>query len=143
MPFDADIIQVVCAIVRDDDGRVLAAKRAPGRSLPGKWELPGGKIDASEIPEDALRREMLEELAVEITVLGFFRSVDFGYEFGTIRLFSYWASIEHGTPTGLEHEEIRWMSPSEFDTLEWAPADLPVVKELGELSTESDFGTGV
>lgn len=116
---------VAAAIVRD--GRVLAALRGPGMKLAGHWELPGGKVEPGEPDRAALRREILEELGVEVRVgEGLGESV-FAYEVVTVRLVAYACALETGEPAPTEHERIGWFSADELDPLTWAPADVPLL----------------
>jgi 8-oxo-dGTP diphosphatase len=120
------LIPVVCAVITDTVGRILAAKRSASMPLPGKWEFPGGKVHPGEIPEHALVREIREELGVEIEVGAILMEV----AWPPIRLLPFRAGILLGQPNPAEHEEIRWVLPAELVSLDWAEADLPIVEEL-------------
>ncbi|MFU8894493.1 MAG: NUDIX domain-containing protein [Luteolibacter sp.] len=126
-------IDVACLVLRDGEGRVLATRRPPHKSLGGLWEFPGGKIDAGESPEAALRRELREELELEVGGLVAMPPVDHQYAFGTIRL---WPLLGHCPDAGLpemvlhEHTEARWVEATEARDLQWAPADLPVLDAI-------------
>ena len=124
-------IKVVGAVLVHD-GRVFAAKRGPGKSMAGYWEFPGGKVEAGETPEDALARELREELKIDVTVGEFI--VTATYEAGTavIELSTYLCTIIEGVPVLTEHEEFRWLPVSELSDVEWAPADIPTVELLQE-----------
>jgi len=123
---------VVCLVLRDADGRMLAARRPLEKSLGGLWEFPGGKVDPGESPETALRREIREELCLELTCLSPLATVTHAYDFGVIHLLPYLASCDRRPPEIrlTEHTEHRWVSPEEALALEWAPADLPVLAML-------------
>lgn len=116
---------VAAAIVRD--GRVLAARRSAEMVLPNLWEFPGGKIEPGEPAEDALTRELQEELGCTVEVGQLVIETHHQYEFGLVILSTYYAKIRFGTPAATEHSELRWCNAAELTTLEWAPADLPAV----------------
>lgn len=119
-------MKVVCAITVRQDGKVLVCRRGEGKSLAGLWEFPGGKVEGVESPQQALVREMREELGVEIEVLEPRPEVDWAYGETLLRLMPYVCRLISGEPKALEHAEIRWCRVEEFPTLEWAPADVPV-----------------
>ena len=124
-------IEVVGAVLINED-RVFAAKRGPGKSMAGYWEFPGGKVEADETPEEALARELREELKIDVTVGEFI--VTATHEAGTavIELSTYLCTIIEGVPVLTEHEEFRWLPVSELSDVEWAPADIPTVELLRE-----------
>lgn len=121
---------VVCALI-ERDGRVLAAQRPPGKSQALLWEFPGGKLETGEAAEAALEREIREELHVAI-VLGA-RLTDAFHDYGkfAITLTPFVATLldPASEPHAAEHEALRWCAPEELRTLEWAPADVPIVEE--------------
>lgn len=112
------------------DGRVLAARRGPGRSRAGAWELPGGKVEPGETDAAALARELWEELRVRVTVgplLGVGRSAE---QDRVIELAAYEVTSDD-EPTALEHDALAWVGPDGLD-LAWAPADVPLVALVRE-----------
>lgn len=113
---------VAAVIVRD--GRVLVAQRDGKGHLARKWEFPGGKIEAGETPEAALRREIREELGVGVRVGPSLVTVHHDYEEFSIELSFFLASIEEMELTLSAHVEVRWLAAGELDGLDWAPADL-------------------
>jgi 8-oxo-dGTP diphosphatase len=127
------MIDVVCGIIRDERGRLLAGLRPQGKHLGGLWELPGGKIDSGETPEEALVRELREELGIEVEVGFPFEPVSWQYESGVIRLLSYACEIRSGELTVMSHERIAWVGLDELEGLEWAPADVPVLAQIEAL----------
>lgn len=120
---------VVCALIQDAHGRLLACKRAAGGHLGGYWEFPGGKVEPGEGDEEALQREIREELDIEIKVGKSLQPVEWDYGTVSIRLLPYRCDVISGEAHPNEHDEIRWCSAEELAALEWAPADLPILAE--------------
>ncbi|KRA24084.1 DNA mismatch repair protein MutT [Microbacterium sp. Root61] len=125
---------IVVGAVIVSEGRVLAARRGPGRSLPGAWEFPGGKIEDGESPQEALAREVLEELRIAIRVGDKIITTTHEYEFGVVTLTTYYCEPLSGVPQLTEHSAVRWLAPDELPSVEWAPADVPAVERI-----RSDF----
>lgn len=123
-------ITVVAAVIRDEGGKILLARRPRDRHMGGLWEFPGGKIDAGEAPEEALRRELIEELGVSV---GNFRPITFAVhqESGLrILLLFYSAEITSGAVTAREGQEIAWVAPERLTTFEMPPADADLIDRL-------------
>lgn len=99
-------------------------------SLPLLWEFPGGKIEAGETPQEALKRELEEELTIEAEVGEQVESTTFEYDFGIVILTTFYCALIAGEPTLTEHAEIRWLVPDKLSQLEWAPADIPAVEKI-------------
>lgn len=100
-------------------------------SQPGFWEFPGGKVEEDEMPEECLLREILEELNISVRILLSMSPSDFSYTFEkTIRLLPYLRAWESGKIRLLEHDEVRWLKREELNSINWAPADLPILQEL-------------
>ncbi len=119
-------LEVVCAVILNSDGKLLACKRNSSAALPGKWEFPGGKVESGESKEEALEREILEELEVSISILKPLTSVMHHYSELDIKihLMPYLCEIKNTkAPQPLEHAQIRWIHPSNADELDWADAD--------------------
>lgn len=124
------MIDVVCAVIEDAEGRVLACLRPAGKHLGGLWEFPGGKVEHGEAPQTALSRELREELGIEVEVLGALDPVPWQYERGAIRLLPFHCRITRGVPVPHEHERLLWCACRGLEELTWAPADLPVLGQL-------------
>ena len=124
------MIEVVCGVIRNEQGCFLACLRPQGKHLGGQWEFPGGKVETGESPEAALVRELREELGVEVAVRDSLESVCWTYDRGAIRLRPYLCVITGGNLHPHEHERICWCAPGDFATLEWAAADLPILDQL-------------
>jgi len=110
--------------------RVLIAQRAPGENLAGKWELPGGKIESGETPQECLKREIREELDVDIEVLDFFAESIYAYHNGTIKLMAFRCKWISGEFTLKVHSHIAWVKHNELDSYDFAPADIPFVEKI-------------
>lgn len=127
MPIQHKHIHVACAII-EDNGEVLAAQRSATMSLPLKWEFPGGKIKPGESPEDCLHRELQEELGVSVDWHEPLAPSTHSYPTFTITLYPLLCTIPSRNLTLHEHAAIAWMSPEEMGGLDWAEADLPIIK---------------
>ena len=122
-------ITVVCALIIRND-TVLCAQRSEQMALPLKWEFPGGKLEDGEAPEEALKREIMEELSIDITVGRAMNVSEYTYENGrTIRLLPYLATMHSEEPVANEHAELRWVKAVDLLDLDWAAADVPIVHE--------------
>jgi 8-oxo-dGTP diphosphatase len=122
-------MRVTAAIIIRDN-RVLIAKRPDNGGQAGRWEFPGGKIEDGESPEECLRRELYEELEIEVEVKGFFEKSIYRYDKGAIELLAYRAEWVGGDIRVREHDEIRWVYAWELDSYELMPADLPIKDKL-------------
>ena len=123
------MIDVTCAII-EREGKVLIAKRKQGQHLAGKWEFPGGKLEAGETPEECLKRELKEEFGIETLVLEFLAESCFDYKEKSIRLLGYRVQYVSGQFILAAHEAIEWVEPSELSKFDIAEADIPIVQTL-------------
>ena len=122
---------VVVGAILIKDGKILCAQRGNSKALSHLWEFPGGKIEKDETPQEALAREIKEELKIEVEVESeLFEQTSYSYDFGIVNLTTFLCLLKNGTPELTEHIEIKWMKPQELNTLDWAPADIPTVKKL-------------
>lgn len=119
---------VGAVIVRD--GLVYCARRGLDGTLPGLWEFPGGKVEADESFEQALIREIDEELGCAISIVNPVETTTHEYDFAVITLATYLCELVSGEPQSNEHAEETWLPIEELQTLEWAPADIPAVNTL-------------
>lgn len=126
---DVKTLEVVGAVIIKGD-KLLAAQRGPGRALAGYWEFPGGKVEPDEDQRESLKREIIEELGCEIEIGERIAVTAHDYEFGRIRLATYYATLRSGVPKALEHAKLRWIAVSDLKVLKWAPADMPTVDAL-------------
>ncbi|WP_074593194.1 (deoxy)nucleoside triphosphate pyrophosphohydrolase [Bacillus cereus] len=123
-------VSVVGAVIFNEKNEILCALRSSTMSLPNYWEFPGGKINEGEMPQEALIREIKEELGCLITVGEKIEEVDHEYENIIVHLATYKAYIESGIPKALEHADLKWVQVEKSFQLEWAPADIPTVEIL-------------
>ena len=121
-------IEVVAAIIYKD-GAYFATQRGYGE-FEGMWEFPGGKIEPGESRESALKREIQEELCVNMTVEDFICTTDYDYPSFHLTMHCYLCSIESGEIELREHKSARWLTVDMLDSVEWLPADLEVVELL-------------
>ena len=121
-------IEVVAAIIRKDD-KIFATQRGYGDFKDG-WEFPGGKMELGETPEEALKREILEELDTKIVVERLLTTVDYDDPKFHLTMHCFICSIESGSLTLKEHEAARWLKLSDIYSVDWLPADRVVVDEL-------------
>ena len=123
---------VVAALIWEGD-RFLACQRPANKARALLWEFVGGKVEPGETPEEALMRECREELDITVAPGDIFLTVIHEYPDLTVKLTLFNASIAEGTPKALEHNDIRWITVEEIDTLEFCPADEEILKKLKQL----------
>lgn len=122
-------IKVVGAVIIKD-GKILCAQRNENTSLPLMWEFPGGKIEENESPENALKRELMEEMQCDISVGDKIVTTVHEYDFATIELTTFYAEMLNDQIVLEEHADMKWLSPNELGTIEWAPADVEAVEKI-------------
>jgi 8-oxo-dGTP diphosphatase len=121
-------IEVVAAIIIKDN-KIFATQRGYGDFKDG-WEFPGGKMEAGESREDAMIREIKEELDTDIIVNKYLTTVDYDYQNFHLTMHCFLCEITSGKLTLLEHKAAKWLSKDELDTVDWLPADIEVVEKL-------------
>lgn len=122
-------IEVVAAIIHDDQGRIFATQRGYGE-WKDWWEFPGGKMETSETPEEALQREIWEELETRIMVERFVETVEWDYPQFHLTMHCYLCRVESGHLELKEHEAAKWLNKDELESVNWLPADRDLVREL-------------
>lgn len=122
------MLQVTCALIINAQNQILAAQRSQAMNLPLKWEFPGGKIELGETAEDCLIREIKEELNIEISIIKALPSNTYTYPKITIELIPFICEHIAGEIILKEHAQYRWLHKNELLALDWADADVPIVK---------------
>lgn len=124
------MINVSCAIISDNNGKILVTQRSETMKMPLKWEFPGGKIEENETAEECLHREIKEELNIEITVGKTLPIVEYHYMDVSVRLMPFMCRIKVGDVKLTEHVNFVWLEPEKLLTLNWAEADIPILNNL-------------
>ena len=132
-------IEVAAAVIEDHEGRIFATQRGYGE-WKDWWEFPGGKIEAGETPQQALRREIHEELDAEIEVGELLRTIEYDYPAFHLTMHCFRCQIKGQRGKGLstkeqgytllEHEAAQWLAPKDLQTVRWLPADEDIINEL-------------
>ena len=126
-------IRVVAAIIKaiNEDGEpiIFATQRGYG-DFKGGWEFPGGKIEEGETPQEALVREIKEELETEISVAELIDTIEYDYPTFHLSMDCFWAEIVSGNLVLTEHEAAKWLSKDELDSVEWLPADASIIEKI-------------
>jgi 8-oxo-dGTP diphosphatase len=125
-----DAVRVVAAVLFDGARRVLISRRLPGRHMAGYWEFPGGKLDQHELPELALRRELREELGIDLQRCHPLLQLRHHYADRTVELEVFVVDESLGEPQGLEGQALKWVSVTELPTQRLLPADGPIIEAL-------------
>lgn len=125
------LIEVVAAIICKDD-KIFATQRGYGE-WKDFWEFPGGKMEAGETQEEALKREIWEELETRIVVGQRVTTVEWDYPQFHLTMHCYWCSVESGHLELKEHEAARWLSKDEMESVEWLPADWDIIEIVKRL----------
>ncbi|MBQ9935375.1 MAG: (deoxy)nucleoside triphosphate pyrophosphohydrolase [Lachnospiraceae bacterium] len=121
-------IRVVAAIIKHED-KIFATQRGYGE-FEGGWEFPGGKIEEGETPQEALKREIMEELDTEISVGKLIDTIEYDYPTFHLSMDCFWAEIVSGKLVLKEHEAAKWLTKAELDSVEWLPADITLIDKI-------------
>ena len=124
-------IEVVAAVIFDEQGRIFATQRGYGE-WKDWWEFPGGKIEAGETPQQALHREIHEELDAEVEIGPLLRIIDFDYPAFHLTMHCFKCKLSESHVTLLEHEAAQWLAPSELHSVRWLPADEDIIQDLSK-----------
>lgn len=126
-------IRVVAAVIKavNESGEpvIFATQRGYGE-FQGGWEFPGGKIEVGESPQEALRREIIEELDTEITIGELVDTVEYDYPNFHLSMDCFWCEVLSGNLIVKEHEDARWLLKEQLDDVEWLPADITLVEKI-------------
>ena len=121
-------IRVVAAIIRDKD-KIFATQRGYGEFKDG-WEFPGGKIEVGETPQDALKREIMEELDTEIKVGELIDTIEYDYPTFHLSMDCFWAEVITGHLVLKEAEAAKWLTKEQLDSVDWLPADVTLIDKI-------------
>lgn len=122
------MLQVTCAII-EHANKILICQRSASMKLPLKWEFPGGKIESGESKEECLRREIKEELHIDINMHSALSMVEHHYADFSLQLYPFVCSLKSGEVKALEHAQAIWVDAAQLRNYDWAEADLPIVVE--------------
>lgn len=126
------MIQVVAAVIFNDKNEIFISRRKHGKPLAGYWEFPGGKIEDGETPEESIKREIFEELNVEMEVESFLgENIHYYKEYSfSVQLLAFTGRIIEGEIILKDHDAMEWVSVDELQQFQFAPADIPFIKTL-------------
>ena len=125
---DMKTIRVVAAVIRSED-KIFATARGYGE-FKGQWEFPGGKVEPGETPQEALVREIQEELDVKIEVGDLIVTIEYDYSSFHLSMDCFWCNVTEGEITLKEAEDARWLSKDELYSVDWLPADMKLIEKI-------------
>lgn len=125
------VAAVIKAVNKKGQAVIFATQRGYG-DMKGGWEFPGGKIEEGETPEQALKREIREELDTDIKVDGLIHTIEYDYPTFHLSMDCFWCEVLKGNLVLKEHESARWLTKEELDTVEWLPADITLIDVIRE-----------
>lgn len=129
-------VKVVAAVIKavNENGEtiIFATQRGYG-DFKGGWEFPGGKIESGETPQEALKREIIEELDTEVSVGELMDTVEYDYPQFHLSMDCFWCQIVRGNLVLKEHEAARWLTKDELNNVEWLPADITLIEKIRNL----------
>ena len=131
-------IKVVAAVICDnmkEKNKIFATARGYGE-LKGGWEFPGGKIEAGETPQEALKREIMEELDTEISVGELIDTIEYDYPTFHLSMDCFWASVINGELILKEAEEARWLTKETLNSFQWLPSDITIIEKIKKHITD-------
>ena len=124
------VVRVVAAVIRDGD-RIFATQRGYGEYKDG-WEFPGGKIEPGETPQEALKREIKEDLDTTIVVGQLIDTIEYDYPNFHLSMDCFWCEIASGDLVLKEHEAAKWLTKDQLDSVDWLPADVTLINQIRE-----------
>ena len=129
-------VRVVAAVIKSTNENkepiIFATQRGYG-DFKGGWEFPGGKIESGETPQEALKREIIEELDTEVSVGELMDTVEYDYPQFHLSMDCFWCQIVRGNLVLKEHEAARWLTKDELNNVEWLPADITLIEKIRNL----------
>ena len=128
-------VRVVAAVIKATNEKgepiIFATQRGYGE-FKGGWEFPGGKIEEGETPQEALKREIMEELDTEISVGELIDTIEYDYTTFHLSMDCFWCEIVKGDLVLKEHEAAKWLTSNELNNVDWLPADITLIKNISE-----------
>ncbi|MEP2937628.1 MAG: (deoxy)nucleoside triphosphate pyrophosphohydrolase [Gilvibacter sp.] len=127
------MIKVACGIIKNS-GKYFLCRRGPSKTFSGFWEFPGGKVENNETPEDALKRELIEELNMKVEILNCFTTVNYDYDTFKIELIAFSCNYVDSTINMIDHDRVEWLDLEQLSLKKLTPADIPIVRKLNSLN---------
>jgi 8-oxo-dGTP diphosphatase len=135
------MIKVTCGLIFSED-KIFICRRNPKKSLAGFWEFPGGKVERDESLETCLKRELQEELHMDVDVIRHFLTIQHHYENFSIELISFLCDFKSATFSLKDHDAYEWVDPETLLNWKLAPADIPIAKAVSEVKANSPQQAG-